>query len=216
MKYIKKINDSTIIKQANLLPILKNQIISSKLSDNDLFVFEMFSFSKGQSITPSKALNPTLYYVTKGTILIENDTLNEGDSIYKDNGSSLGFSAKEDSILLSLTLKDNLKINNFENDKVINLEQYTQLVKNSATSNSLVQSKSLTVTLFSLDAGEGLSTHAASGDAMVIALDGDVNIHIADKPYDVTKGDLIVLPFGIPHSLKAIKPFKMLLIVAYI
>jgi quercetin dioxygenase-like cupin family protein len=64
-----------------------------------------------------------------------------------------------------------------------------------------------------LDSDEGLSTHAASGDAMVIALDGEVDIHIDSVPFDVNKNELLIMPYGIPHSLKAIKPFKMLLIV---
>jgi quercetin dioxygenase-like cupin family protein len=213
MKFIKKIKEQEILKQAELLPILENQIVSTKLSDNDLFTFEMFSFSKGQSITSSKTLDPTLYYVTKGSIQISNDLLNKGDAIYKSVGSLQGLVAIEDTLIFSLVLKNELKIDNFESDKVINLEEYTKFVPNSVSSNTLIQSKSLSVTLFSLDTDEGLSTHAASGDAMVLALDGEVDIHIADQPFDVHKDELLILPYGIPHSLKAIKPFKMLLIV---
>lgn len=213
MKYIKKLKESEILKQEELLPILANQIVSTKLSDNDLFTFELYSFSKGQSITTSKALNSTFYYLTKGSAMIEFDLLNKGDAIYKKQGSDIGFEALEDTLLFSLTLKKDLQIKHFENDKVVNLEKFTKVVPSSSSSNTLIQSKSLTLTLFSLDSNEGLSTHAASGDAMVIALDGEVDIHIANTPFDVNKNELIILPCGIPHSLKAIKPFKMLLIV---
>jgi quercetin dioxygenase-like cupin family protein len=216
MKFIKKLNEKEILNQEELLPILKNQIVSTKLSDNDLFTFELYSFSKGQSITNSKAVNSSFYYITKGSINIALDLLNKGDAIYKEQGSDIGFDAKEDTLLFALTLKKDLKMEHFESNKVINLEEYTKAVPSCVSSNTLVQNKSISLTLLSLDSAEGLSTHAASGDAMVIALDGEVNIHIDDVPFDVRKNELLILPYGIPHSLKAIKPFKMLLIVIYI
>lgn len=216
MKFIKKLKEKEILNQEELLPILKNQIVSTKLSDNDLFTFELYSFSKGQSITTSKSVNASFYYITKGSINIVSDLLNKGDSIYKDQGSDIGFDAKEDTLLFALTLKKELKMEHFEFNKVINLEEYTKAVPSCVSSNTLLQHKSISLTLLSLDGNEGLSTHAASGDAMVIALDGEVDIHIDGVPFDVKKNELLILPYGIPHSLKAIKPFKMLLIVIYI
>jgi quercetin dioxygenase-like cupin family protein len=69
------------------------------------------------------------------------------------------------------------------------------------------------VTMFAFDAGQGLSEHTAPFDAMVHILDGEAEITIAGTPRQVSAGELIIMPAGKPHSLKAIKRFKMMLIM---
>ena len=69
------------------------------------------------------------------------------------------------------------------------------------------------MTLFAFDAGEGVSTHAAPGDAMAYILEGEAQITIDGVIHQVTGGGAIIMPAGIPHAVKAITPFKMLLTV---
>jgi len=83
----------------------------------------------------------------------------------------------------------------------------------SVVSREIVKGKTGTVTVFAFDAGEGLSEHTAPFDAMVVTLDGEVEIMISGKPYLLKQGEAIVMPANQPHSLKAIKQFKMLLIM---
>ncbi len=213
MKYIQKIEEAKVLNQKDLLPTLDNQIVSTKLSDGDNFTFETYSFGKGQSITDGKAINQIFYYILKGSMKIGGEVLNAGDAILKDIDSEIGQVALEDSILYAITLKSDLRMQHFDYNKVVNLKENIQYVANSVTSNAIVQSNRLSMTLFSLAEGEGLSTHKAGGDAMVVALDGTVEIKIAEDPYTVNGGQLIILPYGIPHSLKAKNDYKMLLIV---
>ncbi len=67
------------------------------------------------------------------------------------------------------------------------------------------------VTLFAFDAEEGLSEHTSPFDALVQILEGQAEISIAGKPYQVGEGELIWMPANQPHALKALKPFKMVL-----
>ncbi len=60
---------------------------------------------------------------------------------------------------------------------------------------------------------EGLSTHAAPGDAMVQVLDGEVMLTIGGKEVVAKAGEVVVMPADVPHSVNATKPFKMLLTV---
>lgn len=69
------------------------------------------------------------------------------------------------------------------------------------------------MTVFSMDAGEGMSTHAASGDAMAFVLEGALEIVIEGAPSRVEAGSAIVMPKGAPHSVRALEPSKMLLVV---
>jgi quercetin dioxygenase-like cupin family protein len=68
-----------------------------------------------------------------------------------------------------------------------------------------------TVTLFSFDKGQRLSTHSAPFDAMVQVMEGSAEIIINEKPYHLQTGDSIIMPAGIPHAVNAVEKFKMVL-----
>ena len=67
------------------------------------------------------------------------------------------------------------------------------------------------VTLFAFDEGEGLSEHTAPFDALVQVLEGEAEIMVSGKRHRVQGGEMILLPAGEPHALKAITRFKMML-----
>jgi len=70
-----------------------------------------------------------------------------------------------------------------------------------------------TVTAFAFDTGQGLSEHTAPFDALVQVLDGEVEIRIAGTAYRLKEGEMIIMPAGEPHALKAVERFKMLLVM---
>ncbi len=80
-------------------------------------------------------------------------------------------------------------------------------------SRTLIKKPTGTVTVFAFDAGEGLSEHTAPFDALVLALDGEAEIPIAGVMHRVAAGQLLLLPEGKPHAVKAVTPFKMMLIM---
>jgi quercetin dioxygenase-like cupin family protein len=83
----------------------------------------------------------------------------------------------------------------------------------SVVSKTLIDKKVGTVTLFSFDAGQGLSEHTVPYDAFVQIVDGEAEVTINGEPHIVAAGQLIIMPANIPHELKAVKPFKMLLVM---
>ncbi len=70
-----------------------------------------------------------------------------------------------------------------------------------------------TVSIFAFDKGEGLSEHTAPFDALVYALEGTVRITLGGVAHDVSEGQMIIMPAGIPHALSALTPFKMMLVL---
>lgn len=80
-------------------------------------------------------------------------------------------------------------------------------------SRTFAQNRAVSLTLFAFDSGEGLSTHSASGDAMVHILDGEACITIGEKDVIAQAGQVVAMPGDVPHSLHAEKRFKMLLVV---
>jgi quercetin dioxygenase-like cupin family protein len=83
----------------------------------------------------------------------------------------------------------------------------------SVVSRTILDRPSGTVTLFAFDEGQGLSEHTAPYDALVQLIDGQAEIVIAGKPFHLKEGELVIMPANQPHALKAIKKFKMLLIM---
>ena len=82
-------------------------------------------------------------------------------------------------------------------------------------SRTLVQNNLVSMTLFSFDKNEEISTHKTSGDAIVQILDGKAKIVIGSEEFEVQKGQSIIMPSNVPHSVAAITKFKMLLMVVY-
>ena len=82
-------------------------------------------------------------------------------------------------------------------------------------SRTLVQNRSVSLTLFAFDTDEEISSHASKGDAMVQVLDGTAKITIGDGVHQLKAGETVVMPAGVPHALEAVEPFKMLLTVIF-
>jgi quercetin dioxygenase-like cupin family protein len=80
-------------------------------------------------------------------------------------------------------------------------------------SREVVSQPTGTVTAFAFDAGEQLSEHTAPFDAMVIDLDGEADIAIGGKVNRLKPGEMIIMPAAVPHALKAVTRFKMLLVM---
>lgn len=69
------------------------------------------------------------------------------------------------------------------------------------------------VTLFSIDAGEGLSEHSSPFDALAILLEGRMTIRVGDASVDVQRGQVLLMPARVPHALHAEEPSRMLLVM---
>ena len=85
--------------------------------------------------------------------------------------------------------------------------------KGSVVSRTVIDKKTGTVTVFAFDKGQGLSEHTAPFDALVCVLDGEAEITISGNPLRLREGEMTIMPANKPHALKAVKRFKMLLVM---
>jgi len=83
----------------------------------------------------------------------------------------------------------------------------------SVVSRTMIDKEAGTTTLFAFDEGQGLSEHTAPFDALVQILDGEAEVVISGKAHRLKKGEMIIMPANRPHALKAVKRFKMMLIM---
>jgi quercetin dioxygenase-like cupin family protein len=78
-------------------------------------------------------------------------------------------------------------------------------------SRTLLKKSTGTVTLFAFAKGQELSEHTAPFDAMVQVLDGEAEVIISGRSFDLRAGEMIIMPANEPHALKATDNFKMML-----
>jgi quercetin dioxygenase-like cupin family protein len=97
--------------------------------------------------------------------------------------------------------------------KVYELRGLVEYQEGSVVSRTIIDRGVGTVTLFAFDEGEGLSEHTAPYDALVVDLEGEVEIRIAGKRSLLKEGDVMIMPANKPHALKALTRFKMMLVM---
>ena len=106
-------------------------------------------------------------------------------------------------------------IKNIEKARVLTLKEQVAYQDGQVVSKTLAQNDALSVTLFSFDKGEEISTHKSEGDAFVTCLDGVGRITIDGKEYELHEGESIVMPAGHPHAVFGKEQFKMMLVVVF-
>lgn len=96
---------------------------------------------------------------------------------------------------------------------VLTLNELVAYQDGAVVSRTVVDRKIGTLTLFAFAAGQGLSEHTAPFDAVVQVLDGEARISIGGDEHTVRAGQLLIMPANIPHALRALQPFKMMLVM---
>ncbi len=104
---------------------------------------------------------------------------------------------------------------NIEKQTKLYLKDLVDYQEGQVVSKTLVQNNCVSMTVFSFDKGEEISTHASGGDAMVTVLDGKGRFTVGDQVFILNEGETLVMPKDIPHAVFGEERFKMQLIVSF-
>ena len=104
---------------------------------------------------------------------------------------------------------------NISKAEVLTLRDQVAYQSGQVVSRTLSQNEHVSITLFSFDKGEEISTHESGGDAMVTCLDGVGRITIDGVEHILHEGESIVMPARHPHAVYGQEQFKMLLVVVF-
>jgi len=96
-------------------------------------------------------------------------------------------------------------------ENVSDIAGLVEYQEGSVVSRTLLKKQVGNVTLFAFMKGQELSEHTTPFDAMVHVVDGEAEIVISGKSFDVNSGGMIIMPANKPHAVKANHNFKMLL-----
>ena len=162
----------------------------------------VLDFTKEVEYTKNAIISKTIVQDKQKSITLFSFDENEEISTHKTSG---------DAIVQILDGKAKIVIGSEE----FEVQKEVEYTKNAIISKTIVQDKQKSITLFSFDENEEISTHKTSGDAIVQILDGKAKIVIGSEEFEVQKGQSIIMPSNVPHSVAAITKFKMLLMVVY-
>ena len=104
---------------------------------------------------------------------------------------------------------------NIEKQMKLQLKDLVEYQSGQVVSKTLVQNEHVSMTIFSFDKGEEISTHASGGDAMVTVLEGTGRFIVDKKTFILNEGETLIMPKDIPHSVYGEEQFKMQLIVSF-
>ena len=93
------------------------------------------------------------------------------------------------------------------------LAALVDLLPDAVVSRTLVKRPTGNITLFAFDEGQGLSEHTAPFDAFVQMVTGTAELIIGGQPVMAKAGQVVVMPAGVPHAVRAVSPLKMLLVM---
>jgi quercetin dioxygenase-like cupin family protein len=95
--------------------------------------------------------------------------------------------------------------------KVLSLAEETQFAPNGIVSRTILKTPNARAVLFGFAAGQELTEHTSTQHAMIEVLSGECDFSLAGKPNHLKPGDLLYMPPGMVHAVKALTQFSMLL-----
>lgn len=104
---------------------------------------------------------------------------------------------------------------NIEKQAKLQLQDLVEYQENQVVSKTLVQNDAVSMTIFSFDKGEEISTHASGGDAMVTVLEGTGRFTVDGQVFILREGETLIMPKDIPHAVYGEERFKMQLVVSF-
>lgn len=97
--------------------------------------------------------------------------------------------------------------------KVAPLANLVDYQKDAIVSRTLLRTPFGHIVLFAFDAGQELSEHTSPYEVMVLGVEGEADFTLSGETFKVRAGDALLIPPNAPHALKALTPFKMLLVL---
>lgn len=193
--------------------------ISKQIYHKDGTGIAIFSLESGTSISAESYEYHKLWTVYEGEIEVfttdgRSRIVTTGESILTPLQVSVGMKAKKDSIYTEVEFRKESTMNEIlKAGEVFQLAELLPYQEGKIVNMDLVSNDKMKFVIMSFDAGTGLSEHAAPGEALVFALDGEAVIGYEGKEYTIHAGETFKFDKLGKHSVSATKQFKMALLL---
>ena len=193
--------------------------ISKAVSAKDDYYVSYFSMAAGTDISAESYSYHKLWIVANGELIVCESNGNEkklqtGDLYVTPIGNLIGVRTDNEAVYTEITLKEDTKMNQLlKSSEVFALKDLLPYQEGKIVNMDLISDPKLKFVLMSFDEGTGLSEHAAPGEALIFALDGEAVIGYEGKEYRIHAGENFKFDKMGKHSVTADHRFKMALLL---
>lgn len=193
--------------------------ISEQIFQDDEKSASVFSLAEGTSISAESYGYHKLLTVYTGTMEVftsegASHKLNAGESLITELNIPVGTKTDTGCVYTEIGLPKETAMNQIlKAGNVFALKDLLPYQEGRIVNMDLIHEKNLKFVLMSFDAGTGLSEHAAPGEALVFALDGEAIIGYEGREHTIKAGEVFKFDKMGRHSVKANGRFKMALLL---
>lgn len=176
-----------------------------------------FSLAAGTDISAEIYFSPKLLIAAGGEVEVllpdeETRTLHALDAIVTPVDVPVGTRAGVSAVYLEINIGRNPSMNQaIKTGEIFRLSELVPYQDGKIVNMDVASSKTMKFALMAFDAGTGLSEHAAPGDALIFALDGEGVIGYEGEKHVIRAGENFRFARGGKHYVRADKRFKMAL-----
>lgn len=136
------------------------------------------------------------------------------ESIVTLTDAPMGMRTSEGAVYTEIMIrKDDIMNDAIKAGEVFKLADLVPYVEGKIVNMDVVHNDKMKFVVMAFDEGTGLSEHAAPGEAMIFALDGEAVIGYEGKDHPIRAGENFHFAKAGLHSVKASKKFKMALLL---
>ncbi len=193
--------------------------VSKQLYHKNGYDISIFSLAVHTSISAESYTYHKLWIVQDGEMTVFDASgkeyrLEKGESFVTPVNIPVGVKTETGSIYLELGFKEETKMNEvLKAGSVFELKNLLPYQEGKIVNMDLINDPNLKFVVMSFDEGTGLSEHAAPGEALVFALDGEAVIGYEGEQHLIKAGETFKFDKFGRHSVSAVKKFKMALLL---
>ncbi len=199
-------------------PAVPGCTISKGIHEGDNYI-TYFSLAKNTDISAEMFPYYKFLIVAEGSMEVYGKDgflrkLKTGDSIVTFTDIPMGMRTSEGTVYTEIAVrKDDIMNEAIKAGEVFKLAELVPYGDGQIVNMDVVHNDKMKFVVMAFDAGTGLSEHAAPGEAIIFALDGEGVIGYEGKEHPIKAGENFHFAKGGLHSVKATKKFKMALLL---
>lgn len=192
--------------------------VSKEISSGDNYI-SVFSMAEDTDISAEIYPYHKLMIVSAGNVTVyrsdgEEKTLSVGESILTETDIPVGMKTETGVIYTEIAIRrEDIMNKAVTAGEVFKLADLVPYQEGKIVNMDVVHNEKMKFVVMAFDEGTGLSEHAAPGEALIFALDGEAVIGYEGKDHVIKSGENFHFARGGLHSVKADKRFKMALLL---
>lgn len=192
--------------------------VSKELSSGENYI-SFFSLAKDTDISAEIYPYHKLLIISDGNLTVyrtdgDKKLLSAGESIVTETDIPVGMRTDTGAVYTEIAIRrEDIMNNAVKAGEVFKLAELVPYQEGKIVNMDVVHNDKMKFVVMAFDEGTGLSEHAAPGEALIFALDGEAVIGYEGQDHPIKAGENFHFAKGGMHSVKAAKKFKMALLL---